>query len=72
MTAEPVTNPPHNCPGRCGALVPHGHVACETCWCQLPAALQKRIANGDQDTRLSAVSEALVWYRKNVRGGSSA
>lgn len=61
-------NPPHKCPGGCGVSVPHNRLACQPCWWLLPEPLRQRVNRRDPD-HLTAVSEALVWYRANVRGG---
>jgi hypothetical protein len=63
MTAE------HRCPGGCGTLVAHSKLACPDCWYLLPVELRRRVSRGRS---LAAVSEALTWYRANVRGGEPA
>lgn len=69
MKRRPVTNPSHDCPGGCGAEVPYRLLSCRSCWWLLPQEMRRRISNGTSDERLDTVSEALVWYKDNVRGG---
>lgn len=64
-----INNPPHRCPGGCGADVPHHLLACRSCWYLLPTVLRARVANGDKSTKLTAISEALTWYKHNTAGG---
>lgn len=66
---EPIKNPRHPCPGGCGADVPYTLLSCRSCWWLLPQSLRRRISNGNRQDRQDSVSEALVWYRENVRGG---
>lgn len=62
------TRPPHDCPGGCGAQVPHHLLACRDCWWELPAPLRNAFRRPGAN-RLTAVGEALAWYRANMRDG---
>lgn len=61
----------HRCPGGCGTLVARSKLACPDCWYLLPAELRRRVIRG-RGRDLAAISEALNWYRVNVRGGEPA
>lgn len=61
--------PPHDCPGGCGAEVPHNKLACLDCWWLLPVELRKSVTNARGGNRLAAVGEAAKWLRENVAEG---
>jgi hypothetical protein len=61
--------PPHPCPCGCGNQIPHHLLACQAGWYLLPQPLRHRITGGGAG-RLTAVSEALTWYREHVRDGA--
>lgn len=61
----------HRCPGGCGTMVARSRLACLDCWHLLPAELRRRVIRG-RGRDLQAISEALAWFRANVRGGEPA
>lgn len=54
----------HACPGGCGVMVKHRHVACPACWYLLPEPLRRAITHPGARSRLAGVAEALTWYRR--------
>lgn len=61
----------HDCPGGCGRPVPRGLLACPACWSLLPAEMRRRVLHA-RGRDLTLISEALTWYRANVRNGCTA
>ena len=62
-------NPPHDCPGGCGAPIPYHLLACRADWYRLPADLREPFGRHRIGTlaHLRAVSAAYAWYRANRR-----
>lgn len=60
--------PEHDCPGGCGVKVAYRRLACPSCWYLLPQPMRQAVQRGGQN-RLTAVSEALTWYRNYLREG---
>lgn len=65
----------HACPGGCGRSVPQRLLACRVDWFRLPIVYRQRIRDTHRRIRatgegphLTAVREALAWYRDNMRG----
>lgn len=65
-----MAEPPHGCPGGCGAQVPYEMLACKPCWWRLPRpyrdALNAAHRKGGPAHR-AALAAALRWYRKNTK-----
>jgi len=59
-----MNHPEHDCPGGCGVKVAHRRLACPSCWYLLPEPLRQAVQRGAPN-RLTAVSEALQWYRQH-------
>lgn len=73
MARRTPKRPVHQCPGGCGAHVPHHHFACPTCWARLPIDLQTPITDNyrhDLTAHAAAMAEARQWYGQNpLQGG---
>ena len=69
----------HDCPGGCGAQVPHHQLACKPCWFRLPKPLRddvnigyRRRATDAAVSHRRALRDAFAWYRGNPREAVSA
>jgi hypothetical protein len=64
--------PTHDCPGGCGAQVPHHRFACPGCWGRLPRDLARAITGNfrrDFAAHVAAMTDARRWYGKHPLPG---